>query len=202
MRFLSFLPWLAAAAATPAAAQPGPAAPAPATPPPAAIDLNSKLINVPGTNWNVYGENQAAKRLEKEGPKGYPAIRVTVARAGKNAWDAGAVSVVPKPVGAGDAVLVAVYLRAPELKDGETLELPLVGATGAAAPYPAIAGEKVVLTNQWKLYFASGRAPQAFAADGVQATVHLAGAKQVIDLGPLRVYDFGPGFDLKRLPHN
>ena len=189
----------ALALAAPAAAQP-PAAQPPAAP--AAGSLDSKLINVPGTSWNVYGPNQASKLLDKEGPKGYPALRVTVSKPGKNAWDAGAVSVVPKPVGAGDAVLVAVYLRAPELKDGETLELPLIGATGAAAPYPAIAGEKVALTNQWKLYFASGKAPQAFAAGGVQATVHLAGARQVIDLGPLRVYDFGPDMDVKRLPHN
>jgi hypothetical protein len=200
MRISLLLPCLAAFAALPAMAQPPAAAPAPAAP--AASSLDSKLINVPGTSWNVYGPDQVSKLLEKEGPKGYPAMRVTVAKPGRNAWDAGAVSVVPKPVAAGDAILVAVFLRAPELKDGETIELPLIGATGAAAPYPAVAGEKAVLTNQWKLYFASGKAPQAFAANGVQATVHLAGAKQVIDLGPLRVYDFGSDFDLKRLPHN
>ena len=202
MRLRSFLTGLAAVAMVPAAAQPPAAAPAPAPAAPAASSLDSKLINVPGTSWNVYGANQASKLLDKEGPKGYPALRVTVSKAGKNAWDAGAVSVVPKPVAAGDAILVAIYLRAPELKDGETLELPLIGATGAAEPYPAVAGDKVVLTNQWKIYFASGKAPQAFAANGMQATVHLAGARQVIDLGPLRVYDFGPDFDLKRLPHN
>jgi hypothetical protein len=192
--FRTLLPCLAVLAAAPAAAQ----EPAP----PAANDLSSKLINIPGTSWTVYGPSQSAKMLDKEGPKGYPALRVTIAKAGKSAWDAGAVSVVPKAVVAGDALLIAVFLRAPELKDGETLELPLVGATGATAPYPAIAGEKVALTNQWKLYFASGKAPQAFPANGVQATVHLAGARQVIDLGPLRVYDFGPDLDLKRLPHN
>jgi hypothetical protein len=186
----------AAIFAGPALAQP------PAAPGPTAGGLDTKLINVPGTSWTIYGPNQTAKRLETDGPKGYPAIRATIARAGKNAWGAGAISLVPKPVSAGDAILVAVYLRAPELKDGETLEIPLVGATGASPPYTAIAGEKAVLTNQWKLYFASGKAPQAFPADGVQANVHLAGAKQVIDLGPLRVYDFGQDFDLKRLPHN
>jgi hypothetical protein len=198
------LPWLAAALATPAISQTAPSAP-PAAPAPAAkpgLDLASKLINIPGTNWKVYGPNQTAKLLDKEGPSGYPAMRVTVSKPGKNAWDVGAVSAVQKPVGAGDVILVALYLRAPELKDGETLELPLVGATGAAAPYPAIAGEKVTLTNQWKTYFAAGKAPQVFAAGGVQATVHLADAKHVIDLGPLRVFDFGPDFDPKRLPHN
>ncbi|RST30569.1 hypothetical protein HMF7854_06780 [Sphingomonas ginkgonis] len=169
---------------------------------PAPSGLNQKLINVPGTSWNVYGPNQSTKRLETDGPKGYPAIRATIARRGTNAWDSGATSLVPKPVAAGDAILVAVYLRAPELKDGETLEISLVGATGATAPYPAIAGEKAMLTNQWKVFFASGKAPQAFAANGVQATVHLAGAKQVVDLGPVQVYDFGQGFDLSRLPRN
>lgn len=204
MRVPFILAGLAAFATAPSGAQPAP--PPAATPAPAASapanDLNSKLINVPGTSWNVYGPNQTAKLLDKEGPKGYPAIRATMTKPGKTAYEAGAVSVVPKAVAAGDAILLAVYLRAPELKDGETLELPLVGATGAAAPYPAIAGEKAVLTNQWKLYFASGKAPQAFPANGIQATVHLAGAKQVIDLGPLRVFDFGPDMDLKRLPHN
>jgi hypothetical protein len=200
---LTVLPWLAALAA-PAFAQPAapPPAAAPAAPAPAAMDLNSKLINIPGTNWSVYGPNQSAKLLATEGPKGYPALRATIAKPGKTAWEVGATSLVPKAVAAGDAILIAVFLRAPDLKDGETLELPLVGATGAAAPYPAIAGEKAVLTNQWKIFFASGKATQAFAANGVQATVHLAGAKQVVDLGPLRVYDFGPDFDLKRLPHN
>jgi hypothetical protein len=201
--FRTLLPCLAVLAAAPAAAQPSAAPAATAAPAaPGANDLSSKLINIPGTSWTIYGPNQSAKMLDKEGPKGYPALRVIITKAGKNAWDAGAVSVVPKPVGAGDALLLALYLRAPELKDGETLELPLIGATGASAPYPAIAGEKIVLTNQWKLYFASGKAPQAFPAAGVQATVHLAGARQVIDLGPLRVYDFGPDMDLKRLPHN
>lgn len=206
MGLTNLLASLSVIAAAPALAQsdvaPAPAGPAGPAAPGGAADLNSRLINVPGTSWTVYGPDQIARRLEKEGPKGYPAIRVTVAKAGKNAWDAGAVSAVPKPVGAGDALLIAVYLRAPELKDGQTLSLPLIGATGAAAPYPPVAGEKVVLTNQWKLYFASGKAPKAFPADGVQATVHLAGSRQVIDLGPLRVYDFGPDFDLHRLPHN
>ena len=174
----------------------------PAEPPRAAFDLKSKLLNVPDTNWAVYGSDQTNVRNEKGGPQGYPSIRVDVTRAGKNSWDVGAVSLVPKPVAAGDVILVAMHLRAPTLADGQTIDLPLVGATGAAAPYPAVAQAQVRITNQWKLYFAAGTASQAFAANGMQATLHLGGAPHVVELGPVRVYDLGQGFDLKRLPHN
>lgn len=172
------------------------------TPGAAPFDLNGKLINSPDSNWTIYGPGQTSTRLETGGPKGYPAYQVNVTQKGKNAWDAGAVSVVPKPVHAGDVILVAVYLRAPQLAANATEELPLVGATGAAPPYPAVAGAQAKVTNQWQVFFASGTATQEFPANGVQATVHLAGNKHVIELGPVKVYDFGPGFDLKRLPHS
>jgi hypothetical protein len=32
--------------------------------------------------------------------------------------------------------------------------------------------------------------------------VHLAGDTHVIDLGPIKVFDFGPDFDPARLPKN
>lgn len=171
-------------------------------PPPAQhIDLNSKLINIPDSNWNAYGPDQTSKRLDKGGPQNYPAVEISVARPSKNAWDDGAVSPIPKAIGAGDVILVAVYLRNPNLADGQAEILPLVGATGASAPYPAIAGAPANVTNQWKIFFASGKAPQAFPAGGSQVTVHLSSAKHVIQLGPIRVYDLGPNFDPAHLPH-
>ena len=165
------------------------------------LDLNSKLINNPATDWNVYGPDQTTKVLPKAGPQGYPAFEVTVTKPGQNAWDDGVVSVVSKPINAGDVILVAVFLREPSLADGQTETLPLVGATGDKPPYVAIAGAPATITNQWNLYFASGKAPQAFPADGAQATVHLASAHHTIQVGPVRVYDFGPDFDIRRLPH-
>jgi len=172
------------------------------TPPPAQhIDISTKLINTPDSNWNVYWPDQTSKQLAKGGPQNYPAVEVSVSRPSNNAWDDGAVSPIPKAVGAGDVILVAVYLREPSLADGQSETLPLIGATGAAAPYPAIAGAPANITNQWKLFFASGKAPQAFPTGGSQVTVHLASAKHVIQLGPIKVYDFGPDFDVRRLPH-
>ena len=184
----------------------GPAvAQTPAATPPASGQasggLASKLINTPGTNWNVYGTGQTSKRLETDGPQGYPCVRVTVTQKGKNAWDAGAVSPVTKGVAANDTVLIAVYLRAPNAKDGEMVPLPFVGLSGATAPYPTLVSAPLAITNQWKQYFVGGRAAQAAAEGGTQVSVHLAGDAHVIDLGPIRVFDLGD-VDPARLPKN
>ncbi|MBN8807839.1 MAG: hypothetical protein J0I47_06340 [Sphingomonas sp.] len=174
--------------------------PAPAAAPRA--DPNSKLVNFPTAPWVTYGPDQVSKYDDKGGPQGYPMTRVTVSAAGKNAWDAGGNAPLSKALAAGDVVFVAVYLRAPQLKDGETATLPFIGVNGATPPYETIAAGSATITNQWKQYYAVGKAPRAFPAGGAQAAIHLAGEKHVIDLGPIRVFDFGPNADMTRLPHN
>jgi len=198
MKLLWIAALLGGGATVGVAAQTPPAAPAPA----AQADANSKLVNIPGVAWNIYGPGQTNSYDDKGGPAGYPVTHVKVNQAGTNAWDAGAISPLNKPVAAGDVVFVAVYLRAPELKDGETTSLPFIGVTGSAAPYENLATGSALVTNQWKQYYAVGKAPHAFAAGGAQAAIHLASEKHVLDIGPIRVFDFGPNQDIARLPHN
>jgi hypothetical protein len=188
---------IAALAAAPVVAQTAPAPSAPAS-----TGLNDKMINNPLAPWNVYGPNQTSKVLDRDGPKGYPATRVIVSAKGANAWDAGSVMAIPKPIAAGDVIFIAVYLRAPNAKDGETVAMPFLGVTGSKPPYPTVASDHAAITNQWAQYYAVGTAGEAFPAGGAQATVHLAGDKHVIDIGPIRVFDLGPGADTSRLPHN
>lgn len=175
---------------------PGQSAPGPAP----KSDILEKAINQPGTNWQVYGAAQKAKMGKTDGVPGNQAMRVEVTAKGANPWDGGAISPIQKPIGAGDAVLVAVYLRAPALKEGETTTISFVGATDGAAPYATIAAAPAAVGRAWKLYYASGKAPRAFAANSARVTVHLAGAKQVVELGPVFVLDFGPDYDVAKLP--
>jgi hypothetical protein len=183
------------------AAQTAPATPAPAAKP-AAPSLADKLINTPGSDWNVYGPGETSKKLSTDGPQGYPCVRVTVTQKGANPWDAGAVSPVQKPVAANDTVLIAVYLRAPNAKDGETVPLPFVGLSGSSGTYPTLVSAPIAVTNQWKQYFVGGKAAVAAAAGGSQVSIHLAGDAHVIDLGPVRVFDLGPNFNPAGLPKN
>ena len=194
---------IAALAALPALAL-GQTTPAPTTPAPAAAGggLNDRMINNPAATWNVYGTNQTSVVLDHDGPKGYPATRVTISAKGANAWDAGVVMQIPRAIPAGHVVFIAVYLRAPEAKPGESVAMPFIGMTGAAPPYDNVMSDHAAITSQWAQYYAVGRATQAFPAGGTQATVHLAGDKHVIDVGPIRVFDLGPDYDTTRLPRN
>ncbi len=201
MKSVLFAATLLATLASPAFAQTA-AAPAPAPAPAAGGNVLDRAINLPGTNWSVYGPNQKAKVIATKGVPGDQAMHVEVTAKGANPWDVGALSPIQKGIAAGDAILVAVYLRAPNLKEGETADISFLGATEAAEPYGNIAPGNVSIGKEWKLYYASGKSPKAYAPNTARVTAHLAGAKQVIELGPVFVLDFGPNYDLAKLPKN
>ena len=186
-------------ATIPAAATPAHPASAPAA---KSDDVLSKAVNVPGVNWQVYGPNQTSKIVKVRGVPGDSALHVDVAAKGANPWDIGALSPIQKPIAAGDVILVAAWMRAPALKDGETTSIPFLGATAATAPYATIAGADVRVTNSWKMFYATGKAATAFAPATAQASVHLGANKQAVELGPIFVLDFGPNEDINRLPKN
>ena len=177
-----------------------------ATPTPAPSDSGNildKAVNIPSANWAIYGANQTNKRMTEAG-SGVPGdqfVRATVTAKGANAWDAGASSPIQKPIAAGDTILVAIWLRAPQLKDGETMPLPYIGANGAAPPYDGLVNANVTIGKAWKLYYASGKAGKNFAGGTLNVAVHLASDKHVIDLGPVFVLDFGQNYT-KPLPNN
>lgn len=159
-----------------------------------------RLINdLKTATWSVYGANQSNETSAQGGPKDYPMTRVTVSAKG-NPWDVGAVSPVSKPINAGDTVLVAVYLRAPGLKDGESTPVPYFGLNESIPPYSSLAKGAAEVSNQWKVYYASGIASKAFTPDRVVAGMHLSAAKHVVDLGPVLVYNFGQNVDPAKLP--
>lgn len=172
------------------------AAPAPQQP-----SIFDKAINNPGLGWEVYGPNQKAREVPAAEVPGGNAVRVQVSKAGANPWDAGASYPAVKPVAAGDTLLVMVFLRAPDAPAGTTVPIP-IGAGGADAPYTPIAAETIQVGAGWKRYYAAGVSPQAFAAGKARISVQLAGAKQVIELGPAFLLDLGQGVDPATLPKN
>src|SRR5579875_1818604 len=61
--------------------------------------LADKLINLPASaSWYVFGSGQTSQPMPGAAPKGYSALRVSVAAKGANPWDVGAVSPIAKPI--------------------------------------------------------------------------------------------------------
>ncbi|MET3436771.1 hypothetical protein [Sphingomonas sp. 1185] len=178
-------------------AAPGQAAPSAAAQP----SIFDKAVNAPGIGWNPYGPNQTARQVAATDVPGGAAVQIKVARAGANPWDSGVTYPTVKPIAAGDTMLVMVFLRAPDATDAAPVTIP-VGMGGSEPPYTPIATEPVRVGSTWKRYYVTGVANQAYAAGKANISVQLAGAKQVIEVGPAFLLDLGPGFDRSKLPHN
>lgn len=160
-----------------------------------------KAINTPGIGWTPYGPNQSARQVPAANVPGGNAVQVKVSAPGQNPWDSGLTYPTIKPIAAGDTLMTMIFLRAPNAPEGQTVSIP-VAMGGSEPPYTPIASEPVQVGSTWKSYYVTAVAGQAFAAGKANISVQLAGAKQVIEVGPAFLLDLGPNFDRSKLPHN
>lgn len=165
--------------------------------------LLSQLVNNPGVgSWQVSGLSQAPTPRPDESVQGGKALRVIVSSKGENEWDVSAGMAVGKPVKSGDTLLLAVWARAETPPKGSTTaRLPILIQQNSA-PYTPIAQSEVAVTGKWALYYVSATVTQDWGRGTLGIAVHLAGAKQTIDLGPAFLLDLGQNYDAAKLPQN
>jgi hypothetical protein len=163
----------------------------------AEFDIWSKTINN-DTNgvWHVQPDKPKPKDVKAPGIPGEMALRVK-GRQGANPWDVQASSPIGGAIAAGDVVMVMAYLRAEQPADGGSKLALRVQLSGA--PYTSTMDFIAPITTEWKSYCAHRVATAELPAGKGNVNVHLAGAQQVIDLGPVFVFNFGAGFDRTKL---
>ncbi len=124
--------------------------------------------------------------------QGGKALRIQVAAKGKNNWDAFASSPIQKPVKAGNKLVLAFWARLEKGEGGAASStLPFTGVQVSSPPYPSIFNDAVQVGPEWKLHQIKGTADKDYAAGSLGVSIHLANAKQTIDLGPIFVLDMG-----------
>lgn len=156
-------------------------------------DIITKAINKPGANYTVIGTTQKSRWIKDDKIAGGQAMRVEVLAQGPNAYSVQAISPLSKPVVKGHRIAVAIWARAPKVKADETLPIRFFGLIGGAPSYTSVATGKADVGAEWKLYDVTAAAPADFPAAGTNVVVHLAGAKGIIDLGPVFVIDMDAG---------
>lgn len=161
------------------------------------LDIWTKTINN-DTNgvWNVQPDKPKSKDVKAPGIPGEMALRVK-GRLGANPWDVQAASPIAGAIAAGDVIMVMAYLRAEQPAEGGSKISLRVQLSGA--PYTSTMDFTAPITTEWKSYCAHRVATAQMPAGGSNVNVHLATAPQVIDLGPVFVFNFGPGFDRTKL---
>ena len=152
-------------------------------------DIASKIINDPSTPQIVGAKSSVRKDDQVQGGK---ALRIIVPAKGKNNWDTFASSPIRKPVKAGDNLVLAFWARLEKGEGGATSStLPFAGVQVSSPPYPSLFTETVQVGPEWKLHEVKGTADKDYAAGSLGVSIHLANAKQTIDLGPIFVLDMG-----------
>lgn len=164
--------------------------------------LIKKVINEPGTAYTFYGGNMTQKQMKDPDVPGGVFVRIDVSMKGAHPWDVGGGYPILKPIKAGDVIFFAIYMRAPNLKNGETALMPQIGVGQNGSPYTPIAIDDKRITNQWAVYYISAKATSAWHRNEAHVAMQLAADKQVIDLGPVFVLDLGPDYDINTLPHD
>ena len=108
-----------------------------------------------------------------------------------NPWDVQASSPIQGAINEGDVIMLMYYARAAEPAEGGSSLTARIQLSGA--PYTAAMDMTSQITEEWKSYCAHRVATATLPEKKSNVSIHLATAKQVIELGPVFVFNFGKG---------
>ena len=156
-----------------------------------ADDIVNRIINAPGAaNHRVDGTK--GKVRNDEAVQGGKALRIAVPGKSDQPWSISVSSSIEKPVKAGDRLVLAFWARLEKGEGGATTAvLPYNAVQLSAAPYSALFHGPATITPEWKMHEVKGRADKDYAAGTLNVAIHLATAKQTVDVGPIFVLNMG-----------
>ncbi len=166
-------------------------------------DVMLKAINLPAADqWSILGSGETHALVKDATVKGGWALTVDVTGVGANPRDIQAGVHTLKPIKQGDVMLLAFWARSVTPPEGAGVISIPANMQMAHTPYTRIGEQTLDIGPNWKLYYVSGVAPVDLAAGEASGGVQLATGKQSLALGPIFMFDFGPKYDIGKLPHN
>ncbi|MDE2112607.1 MAG: hypothetical protein KGJ79_15810 [Alphaproteobacteria bacterium] len=168
----------------------------------AADEATPRVVNDPAAAWGFWGPVKTDVVTDPN-VQGGTATRVTISPKPANPWDAGAYANITKPVQKGDVLLLAFWARAEKIPAGSDFVMLSGRIHENAPPNTGVTLETGFLVGEeWKLHYAGGTATKDYPAGMLSVGMVLGTGDQVIDFGPMSVVDYGPGYDLSKLPHD
>ena len=146
--------------------------------------------------WNMQPEKPKAKVVKVEDERIQHAFRIKATK-GANPWDVQASSPVAGAINQGDVIMLMYFARAAEPAEGGSSLTARVQLSGA--PYTSAMDMTSKISEEWTSYCAHRMATTTLPEKKSNVSIHLATARQVIELGPVFVFNFGKGYDQNRL---
>lgn len=167
-----------------------------------ADDIAQRAVSDPGAFWGIWG-TASANFVSAPSLRGGAAQRVTIAPKPVRPWDVGTYTAITKPVKKGDVLVLMFWARAEKPPAGSDL-IMVTGRIYEDGPNPnPISPEtSFLIGKQWKFYYSIGTAAKDYPVGTLKAGMLLGTGEQVIEFGPVSIMDYGPGFDISKLPRS
>ncbi len=167
------------------------------------LPSSATLINDPAVSrWTVGGATpQTVSADAKTGPVGGKAISVVIPKAGEQAYSITAHSPIDAPIAKGDTIFLAVQLRASSAdNEAGSGVISVSKVERSSAPYTSVADAGGQVSSAWTMLYSVGVSPEDFDAGQTHVALHLATARQTIELGNAYVFNLGKNANLANLP--
>jgi hypothetical protein len=160
------------------------------------IELHPKLVgkgvvmtNYATQTWPTYGSGFTQKTVPAKEVPGGKAVQFTIAAAGKNPFDIGLSIPVMQKIDEGGGLILAIAARTVSADTPDGKGRIGVRVQKDVAPYPGFAENTIPIGPNWGLYQIRTQAKMSIAAGQASVGVHLAGVKQVIEIGQVYLID-------------
>lgn len=161
---------------------------APASAPALAADPLERVVNDPRPAAAVpYGFRMPPLVISDKKVQFGKALRLPIPREVGDGGSMGFTMPVIKPIKAGDRMVIAFWARAYKTEGGAPGKIARVRLEESTPPHRELFAQPVVVGPEWKMYQVSGIADQDYAPGRIGLAMHLAAAKQTLDIGPVFV---------------
>jgi hypothetical protein len=158
------------------------------------LDGKGTLINTPENlqSWAFYGADMTHKPVVAKSMPGGSAIAVNIAKPGLNAYDAGVNIPFAEAVSEGDVMTVAFVARTISAETDAGAGKIALRIQHNVAPYSGFGDNVVNIGPNWKVYQLRTQARLDIPKGEGAVALQFAGAKQLMEIGPVYVLNAGP----------
>lgn len=160
----------------------------PPEPLPPQLEGKGTLVSKPDSrDWSFAGAESSRKEREDKTIWQGRAVRMVSPVVGGNAWDIQAQVPLTEAIGTGDRLLIAVAAKTVVASTDDGKAVIGIRVQQAAAPYAGFADNTFKVGPNWQLIQIQTTATADLAAGEALVALHLSGARQEVDLGPVYV---------------
>jgi len=151
--------------------------------PPTLVGKGPVLTTIDTQNWDAFGTGETHKRVIACGVPGDTAIEYSIATKGVNPYDIGVNIPLIDAVKQGDVLIVGLLARTIKAETSDGMGLVTLRLQQDAPPYTGFGDHVIPFGPAWQLKRFMVIADRDLAKGQGALALHLAGAKQVIQLG-------------------